>query len=190
MISLDPAERPTFDTLLHTSRGTVFPECFYSFLHNYVSSINELSNETLAVNNPQAVSPHPSVAGTVRPSTSSPLSAVNEVKTDLLPSDSDHRLERIWADYESIEPYITPESNPPPEAPVKVEYMPSVSSASKPYQVTFHLCKRVQLQLIIGIRISYLLSSTYLIANQVCSLRITADSQPPKVSQYIYLVED
>jgi phosphoinositide-3-kinase regulatory subunit 4 len=145
MISLDPADRPTFDTLLHTSRGTVFPECFYSFLHNYVSSINELSNETLAVNNPQVVLTHPSsVAGTIRPSTSSPLSAVNEVKTDLLPSDSDHRLERIWADYESIEPYIAPESNPLPEAPVKVEYMPSVSSASKPYQVIFHLREHVR----------------------------------------------
>ncbi|KAF9485745.1 other/VPS15 protein kinase [Pholiota conissans] len=134
MISLDPAERPTFDTLLHTSRGTVFPECFYSFLHNYISSLNELSNESLATNNPQP-SPHPpSMGGTVRPSASSPLGAVNEVKTDLLPSDSDHRLERIWADYESIEPYIVPECNPTTEAPVKVEYMPAMSSASRPFQ--------------------------------------------------------
>ncbi|KAF8958945.1 hypothetical protein BDZ97DRAFT_1839964 [Flammula alnicola] len=139
MINLDPAERPTFDTLLHTSRGTVFPESFYSFLHNYVSSINELSSESLAVNNPQYIpsqpSIPPSVSNTVRSSTSGPLNAVNEVKSDLLPSDSDHRLERIWADYESIEPYIAPESGPPPpDMDVKVEYMPSVSSASKPFQ--------------------------------------------------------
>lgn len=141
MISLDPADQPTFDTLLHTSRGAVFPECFYSFLHNYVSSINELSNESLAINNPQIIShanqpSHPpSVAGTVRPTTSSPLNTTNEVKTDLLPSDSDHRLERIWADYESIEPYIAPESNASTDAPVKVEYMHATSSASKPFQV-------------------------------------------------------
>ncbi|KAF9557800.1 ARM repeat-containing protein [Agrocybe pediades] len=100
MINLDPAERPTFDTLLHTSRGAVFPESFYSFLHNYVSSINELPTESLMN--------HPSTPSTL----------------DALPSDSDHRLERIWADYESIEPYIIPEANPDAEMDVKVEYMP------------------------------------------------------------------
>ena len=41
--------RPTFDTLLHTSHGTVLPECFYSFLYNYVSSINELLCKVLAL---------------------------------------------------------------------------------------------------------------------------------------------
>ncbi|KAF9007713.1 hypothetical protein BDZ89DRAFT_1144434 [Hymenopellis radicata] len=46
MISLDPSARPTFDTLLHTSRGTVFPESFFSFLHNYVTSVNDLPVES------------------------------------------------------------------------------------------------------------------------------------------------
>ena len=44
MIALDPPARPTFDTLLHTSRGAVFPESFYSFLHNYVSTVNEVDS--------------------------------------------------------------------------------------------------------------------------------------------------
>ena len=93
MISLDPSERPTFDTLLHTSRGTVFPESFYSFLHNYIYA---------------------------------------------LPSDSDHRLERIWADYESIEPYITPEKVEADrsETEVKIEYIPPVISTSRPFEVS------------------------------------------------------
>jgi phosphoinositide-3-kinase regulatory subunit 4 len=141
MINLDPAERPTFDTLLHTSRGSVFPESFYSFLYNYVSSINEPSSETLVVNNPTStpVHGHPSIPSTVssnlRPASSN-LNPGNDIKCDLLPSDSDHRLERIWGDYESIEPYILPESSPPPDMDVTVEYPPSIDSpAGKPFQV-------------------------------------------------------
>jgi len=148
MINLDPAERPTFDSLLHTSRGAVFPESFYSFLHNYVSSINELSNETL-LSNPSAPSTTaqipipPSVSSNLRPNSSSTMSpnvgGAIEGKPDPLPNDSDHRLERIWADYESIEPYILPETNSDLEMDVKVEYMPSVNTNARPFQVNFRL---------------------------------------------------
>jgi len=114
MISLDPSERPTFDTLLHTSRGTVFPESFYSFLHNYVSSVNELSSDVLAVNSPPPAVLPSHITSSMSGSTlrSGPSGGFNpnagagigtEAKGDALPSDSDHRLERIWADYESIE---------------------------------------------------------------------------------------
>lgn len=141
MISLDSFERPTFDTLLHTSRGSVFPESFYSFLYNYVSSINELSSETLVVSNPigTPMHGHPSIPSTVssnlRPASSN-LNPGNELRSDILPSDSDHRLERIWGDYESIEPYIFSESPPAPDMDVTVEYPPAVDSpAGKPIQV-------------------------------------------------------
>ncbi|PPQ92492.1 hypothetical protein CVT25_010325 [Psilocybe cyanescens] len=140
MINLDPSERPTFDTLLHTSRGTVFPESFYSFLHNYVSSINELSSENLAVNNPPTSvlgqSPiQPSLSGTVRTSSSGPLnSSGNEGKGDTLPSDSDHRIERIWEDYESIEPYIVPEADPSLDTEPGLEFMANVNTAVRPFQ--------------------------------------------------------
>ena len=148
MINIDPAERPTFDTLLHTSRGGVLPESFYSFLHNYVSSLNEPSTESVAANNPsQAATPlHPSIpssssATTIRPSHSggtvnTVVSTGSEVKTESLPSDSDHRLERIWADYESIEPYIAPEAAASPDMDVKVEFMPALNTTSKPFQVS------------------------------------------------------
>ena len=78
--------------------------------------------------------------------------------TDSLPSDSDHRVERIWADYESAEAYITPEAVPasastredrgqaetesrPKEVEgVKVEYVPvsgpSSRSSGKAFQVS------------------------------------------------------
>ena len=45
MIRVNPSDRQTFDTLLHNSRGAVFPELFYCFLYNYVASLNELSSE-------------------------------------------------------------------------------------------------------------------------------------------------
>ncbi|KAJ3515360.1 hypothetical protein NLJ89_g1813 [Agrocybe chaxingu] len=144
MICIDPSDRPTFDTLLHTSRGSVFPESFYSFLHNYVSSVNELSSETLGVNNlsgstPTQPSIPPSISGTtIRPSPSGTLNstagAANESKSESLPSDSDHRLERIWSDYASIEPYIAPETVSSPDMDVKVEYVPALDATSKPFQ--------------------------------------------------------
>jgi len=52
-----------------------------------------------------------------------------EAKNETSRSDSDHRLERIWADYESIEPYITPEKVGKSEMDVTIEY-----ANSRPFQ--------------------------------------------------------
>ncbi|KAJ7672606.1 hypothetical protein DFH06DRAFT_96923 [Mycena polygramma] len=137
MINLEPTARPTFDTLLHTSRGTVFPECFYSFLHNYVSSINDLpSNPPFSTTAPStAATPAtitPSVSGSVmRPNSS--LAGGTETPPDALPSDSDHRMDRIWSDYESVEPYLVPDTVEETVMDVKVEYN-STTSMSKPFQ--------------------------------------------------------
>lgn len=93
MVALEPSQRPTFDTLLHTSRGSAFPECFYSFLHNYVSSINELSSAFIFTkSSPPIAEGHSSAEPTI------------------LPSDSDHRLEKIWTEYDSVEPYLLTEA--------------------------------------------------------------------------------
>lgn len=144
MITLDAAARPTFDTLLHTSRGTVFPESFFSFLHNYVASVNEnpasppfTTAAPSSVVSPVATGPSPS--GTVgRPSTSGPAVTVLDDPSDLLPSDSDHRMERIWADYESVEPYLVPD-DAEETATVMVYEDQSSTNASKPFQVTQRL---------------------------------------------------
>lgn len=141
MLNLDPSARPTFDTLLHNSRGTVFPECFYSFLHNYVSSINEL---------PPVQTVPPSVVGTPNPnappSSISSNTSFNRAGTTVdpptanssshaaLPNESDRRIERIWADYESIEPYIMVENVNETIMDVKVEYGSS-AMPHKPFQV-------------------------------------------------------
>ena len=148
MIAIDPASRPTFDSLLHNARGNVFPETFYSFLHNYVASINELSSTSLFSFTPQgqtSSTPTPTtVTPIVRntPVAGAPNGPANlaDVFNEPLPSDSDHRMERIWSDYESVEPYIV--VGPEPEAleetvkePVKIEYV-STGEPGKPFQVS------------------------------------------------------
>ncbi|KZT63489.1 WD40 repeat-like protein [Daedalea quercina L-15889] len=95
MIAVDPAVRPSFDTLLHTSRGSVFPESFYSFFHNYVSSINELSGPSPFASNSASTVPSTPAGATVKsPQAATPQAlpgaSTGDVSNELLPSDSDH----------------------------------------------------------------------------------------------------
>ncbi|KZT22328.1 WD40 repeat-like protein [Neolentinus lepideus HHB14362 ss-1] len=117
MIALEPSARPAFDTLLHTSRGTVFPECFYSFLHNYVSSINELPTPSPFAPSSASNAVPSTPAGPLSPSPSAnpPGSKLNPAAAGLttaesvstaFPNDSDRRIDRIWEDYESVAPYL------------------------------------------------------------------------------------
>jgi phosphoinositide-3-kinase regulatory subunit 4 len=41
MLSRDPADRPHFDRILTEFRGTIFPEYFYTFLKDYITSLSE-----------------------------------------------------------------------------------------------------------------------------------------------------
>jgi phosphoinositide-3-kinase regulatory subunit 4 len=91
MVALDPAKRPTFDTALHTSRGTVFPESFYAFFHNYLSAMNELSSPSIFAKG----SSSNAIGETVASNEHIPL-----------PNDSDHRIDKIWSEYETVEPYL------------------------------------------------------------------------------------
>lgn len=148
MIQLDPTARPTFDTLLHTSRGSVFPESFYSFLHNYVSSINDLPNNppftmsspptTTSIHTQTSIAPSTS-GSIIRPGSSLVQNANNVTATDdtteSFPSDSDHRLEKLWADYESVEPYLGQDTMET-VMDVRLEYATNVSGISKPFQVS------------------------------------------------------
>jgi phosphoinositide-3-kinase, regulatory subunit 4 len=150
MIELDSTARPTFDTLLHTSRGSVFPESFYSFLHNYVSSLNDLPHNTpFATASPPTASiisaqtsVAPSVSGSnIRPGSSLAHNASNVTATgnttENFPSDSDHRLEKLWADYESVEPYLGLDTMEETVMDVKLEYAMNTTGVSKPFQVRF-----------------------------------------------------
>lgn len=157
MINVDPSARPTFDSLLHTSRGTVFPESFFSFFHNYVSSINELpaispfAPSISSIVSAGAGTGNPPVSATgLRSSASTsavggagvgagPTSVNIMISNDLLPSDSDHRMERLWADFESVEPYLVAESDTAEEQTtmdVKIDYHSTTDTdtVSRPFQ--------------------------------------------------------
>jgi phosphoinositide-3-kinase, regulatory subunit 4 len=116
----------------------VFPECFYSFLHNYVYSVNELQTP------PPFASPLSTLPITTTTTASKPNqripATIPEGPSETLPSDSDHRMERIWADYESIVPYLELGSDDEPTMDVRVDYVSS-SANTRPFQV----CRRPSL---------------------------------------------
>lgn len=150
MISLDPANRPSFETLLHNARGTIFPESFYSFLHSYVASMNELPSSSPfsgpASSTPASVPLTPTVStasnatlkagGTSTPVPAPPGPGIANGSGGPLPSDADHRIERIWADYESMEPYVLQGQEDEGEESVRTEY----ASSARPYQVLLSSC--------------------------------------------------
>lgn len=42
MLARDPHHRPSFDRILSSFRGSIFPEYFYTFLKDYAASLSEL----------------------------------------------------------------------------------------------------------------------------------------------------
>jgi phosphoinositide-3-kinase regulatory subunit 4 len=56
----------------------------------------------------------------------------------VLPGDSDHRLERIWEEYENVDPYLLDDTDVEKTVmDVKVEFGNNVAGPSKPFQVYF-----------------------------------------------------
>lgn len=140
MIALDHTARPTFDTVLHNSRGTVFPEGFYSFLHNYVHSVCELSEKSPFLTSPPPTvgTPTAPISQVPKPTQRAPLSMSQEVQGDNnLPSDSDHRMERIWSDFESVEIHLEQDANGGPPVEGNAESLTAAPSTSIPLQVSF-----------------------------------------------------
>jgi phosphoinositide-3-kinase regulatory subunit 4 len=145
MIALDPSARPTFDALLHNVRGVVFPEVFYSFLHGYVWSINELPItlpfSTLPANSAQPEVLTPTTSATSAPTPTTRAGAVTpqhvvdaKAPEAAVPRDADHKMEKIWADYESIEPYLLEDTGENTVTDIRVDYAPA-EIQGKPFQV-------------------------------------------------------
>lgn len=103
MIARDPLSRPSFAEVLDAARDTAFPESFYTFLHSYVTSINETSSPSL-FSRPGP----PKAAAAPAPALLAVASGGPESWTTI-PSDSDHRIERIWAEFDSVEPILVEE---------------------------------------------------------------------------------
>ena len=110
MIAVDPEKRPTFDNLLHTSRGTIFPESFYTFFHDFFTSICRLTAESPFTNTDHRTSSSiPSAKPSVIPENAASNIAPEAVS---LPNESDRRLDRLWSEYDSLEPHVTPYVKP------------------------------------------------------------------------------
>ena len=88
--------------------------------------------------------------------------------SEQLPSDSDHRMERIWSDYESVEPYLLLSSEEDTSLeetirdPVSIEYATSNAGImGKPFQVSFEFISLTRLEAEGDFRMSCPLSLIY-----------------------------
>lgn len=134
MVALDPSSRPSFDTLLHTQRDIIFPECFYTPFYDLISSVNDISGPSLFFNTSNT-----QIGST--PTASRPKAGpVEDASADAteddisLPNDSDRRIDRICAEFDVIEPCLATEKGGLENTITKVDYV-SQYSLFKPIQV-------------------------------------------------------
>ena len=146
MIAIDPASRPTFDQLLHTTRGTLFPESFYSLIHDFVSSVNDISSNSLFTNtsNPSLPMTLAAASAQAKPAVDDRASISEAPRPENLPlpDDSDRRMTRLWAEFEMIEPALKGASEDGTSS-IKIDYAPQYSSF-KPLQAS-------QINFVIGV---------------------------------------
>lgn len=97
MLSLDPASRLSCADYLDRYRGLAFPDIFYTFLHPFISSLNDCVPSA-----PAAATPAPGVSTpTGTHAAGDPAGMYGTLK-----SDADERIERIWSEWEMIQEYL------------------------------------------------------------------------------------
>lgn len=132
---MDPSARPSFDSVLHTSRGKLFPECFYTTFHDFISSINDISISTPFYNTSNT-SGGGATPVQARPQTLDEKSSVTDDPqegSNALPVDSDRRITRIWSEFDVVEPCFTDNAGMGMST-IKVDYTTQYTSF-KPIQV-------------------------------------------------------
>jgi serine/threonine protein kinase len=95
MISLDPSHRLTCSEYLAQYRRTAFPDIFYTFLHPFLSSLNEAS----IASRPTPPNYRPSFG---IGSNTTPRQQYSHGGS----SDADDKIERIWTDWETISGFL------------------------------------------------------------------------------------
>lgn len=138
MLALDPTARPSFVDILDMARDVSFPDSFYSFLHTYITSINETSSPSLFA---RSSAQHKAGAGAV--GNAGIGNGTGRESWATIPSDSDHRIERIWGEFDSIEPILMAEDRvedtvtqlPPPPPPLLGGPHAKTGLTSRPFQV-------------------------------------------------------
>lgn len=95
MISLDPDSRLTFAEHLERAKGSIFPECFQSFLHRYLITLQRVSPQANA--SPDQVSNTGEATG----STSAPSDAGTTTADafNILRTEADERIERLYEEW-------------------------------------------------------------------------------------------
>ncbi|CAE6470635.1 unnamed protein product [Rhizoctonia solani] len=117
MIALAPDARPSFAIALETYRGSVFPESFYSFLHEYVASVNEISSPSVFDPKPPNTSNAPEThMSTAAPSGTGPTPTLPTLAggtglestsyESALPNESDARIDQLWNEFAMLEPHL------------------------------------------------------------------------------------
>ena len=94
MIALSPSSRPSFAALLQSSRGTIFPECFYSPIYELMTSVSDISSSS------PFVRATPVDTGTLVDVRMRPDPVEKDPST--LPTDSDRRVMRVKAELDTI----------------------------------------------------------------------------------------
>lgn len=75
-------------------------------------------------------------APTSKAGTVTPLHVVDaKAPETVVPRDADHKMEKIWADYESIEPYLLEDNGENTVTDIRVDYAPA-ETQGKPFQVS------------------------------------------------------
>lgn len=99
MLSLDPTHRLSCAEYLASYRNTAFPDIFYTFLHPFISSLNDISPSL------PPPTPNASLAGKVA-GTATPGGQSGDQQQATLRSDADDRIERVWNEWEMISEYL------------------------------------------------------------------------------------
>lgn len=92
MIQIDPNKRLSAEEYLTEWHGKAFPHYFYSFLYQYMCSLNEKANQT-----------QHKTDSTIMSALSSAYPSVNSQKL----TDADEKIERIFYDFEKIMYFIS-----------------------------------------------------------------------------------
>lgn len=91
MLAPNPADRPSFAGLLARFRGAVFPEVFYTFLHEFACSLADLRLGT------------PGAAGGGEAEAPAGGAGEGEARTAAV---ADEKVARLWDDWDVIKSYL------------------------------------------------------------------------------------
>lgn len=106
MLSLDPSARLSCADYLSQYRGSAFPDIFYTFLHPFISSLNDVAPPPP----PPAPRPLSTTSGTATGGTATPGGVSGVVDTPApqatLRSNADEKIERVWSEWETISGFL------------------------------------------------------------------------------------